>query len=137
LPHAEKQDDRANRSHGGENVDEPWTVKVRDEKLQCGKRRAGDENCGPDSKHPAAARICPDQPERDNHREERQLAADHRAQLEEIEIGHALQRDDRRAERAISDRGRVGDEREARRVQRREAQADQQRTSDCDGSAKA
>ena len=55
----------------------------------------------------------PDQPERHDHREERELPADHGAEVAQVEAGDALQRDDRRAQRAERDRRGVGDEREA------------------------
>ena len=70
-------------------------------------------------------------------REERQLPADHRAQVEQVESGHALQRDDRRAERAERDRRGVGDERQPRRRQRREAQPDQHRAGHGDRRAES
>ena len=50
---------------------------------------------------------------------------DHGAQVEEVETGHALERDDGRAERAEGHGRGVGDEREARGGERREAEADE------------
>ena len=48
-------------------------------------------------------------------------AADHRAELQQVEIRHALQRDDRRAERAERDGRRVGDERQSGRLRAAES----------------
>jgi hypothetical protein len=65
------------------------------------------------------------------------LAADHRAENVGIEAGDRGEALDRRAERAIRDRRSVGDQRQAGGRQRREAEADQNRTGDGYGRAEA
>ena len=57
------------------------------------------------------------------------------AELQQIEPGHGLQRDHRRAQRAVGDRRGVGDQRQARGGQRREAEADQDGAGDGDRRA--
>ena len=54
----------------------------------------------------------------------RPTIAGERHQVVAVHLGH---RDDRRAERAVGDRRRVGDQRQPRRGERREAEADQDR----------
>jgi hypothetical protein len=55
----------------------------------------------------------------------------------EIEAGHSLERDDRRAEGAERHRRRVGDEREARSLERPEAEGDQDATGNGHRGAEA
>ena len=126
-PHARKSASDNHRARGGDDVDQPRTVKVRHEKLRNRERHAGDEHRRPDLLHAAPSGVRRDQPERHDQREDRQLSSDHRAQRAEIESRHALQRDDRRAERAERDRRRVGDQRQRRRLERRKAEADENR----------
>src|SRR4029079_9005941 len=70
----------------------------------------------------AYAREGPDEPEGDDHGEERELAAGHGAELEEVETGDALERDDGRAQGAEGHGRGVGDEGEAGREQGRETE---------------
>ena len=95
----------------------------------CGiaKRHAGHQDGRPDLHHRLAPGEGPDQPERHQQREERQLAADHGRDLHQVVAVHLGQRDDRRAERAEGHRRGVGDQRKARGGERREAEADQDR----------
>ncbi len=78
-----------------------------------------------------------DEPEGDDDREEGKLAADHAAELVEIEPGHGGERDDRGAERAEGHGRGIGDERQARCRERREAEADQHRRRDGDRRAES
>ena len=87
--------------------------------------------------HAAPAGEGPDQPERHDQREERQLPADHGAEQERIDAGDAGEAGDRRAERAVGDRRGIGDQRQARRGERREAEPDQDRAGHRDRRAEA
>ena len=86
---------------------------------------------------PLPAGEGPDQPERHDQREERQLPADHGAEQERIDAGHAGEAGDRRAERAVGDRRGVGDQRQAGGRERREAEPDQDRAGHRDRRAEA
>ena len=99
------------------------------------KRHAGHQDRRPDFDHPAEADEGPDQPERHQHREERQLPSDHAAQRQQIESGHRGEHHDRRTQRAIRHRRGIGDQREARGGERLEAQAHHDRRGDGDRRA--
>ena len=79
---------------------------------------------------PAPARHRADHPGRHDEREERKLVAGHRRDGLLVEAGDLRERDDRRAEGAEGDRRRVGDQCQARRLERRKARAHQQRGRD-------
>jgi hypothetical protein len=70
-------------------------------------------------------------------REEWQLPADHCSQQEWVDAGHAREAGDRCAECAIGDRRRVGDQRQARGRERREAKPNQNRAGHRDRRAEA
>ena len=103
----------------------PWKLDMKN----CGiaKESPGDEAGGPDAEHAAEPGHRPDEPERHDHREERQLPAGHRRERHLVQAGHLGERDDGRAERAVGDRGGVADQREAGGGERLEAEADQHR----------
>ena len=116
-------------SHG------PWKFETRN----CGTANdnAGDQDRRPDLQHPPEAGERPDQPERHEHREERQLAADHRTQLVDVEPGHRCEHDHRRAQRTERDRRGVRDQRQPRGGERLEAEPHQDRRRDGDRRAEA
>ena len=105
--------------------------------LRYGEGDPADQDRRPDLEHSAPAGEGPDQPERHDQREERQLAPDHRAEQIGIEPGHRGEAGDRRAERAVGDGRGIGDQRQAGRRQRREAQPDQDRAGHRDRRAEA
>ena len=130
LPESHQDDERDHRDRGAHDVDEPRAVVVAHDELHDREARAGDEAGRPDLDHAAPADLRGDEPERDDEREERQLPADHRAELVQIEPGDRRQRDERNAERAEGDRRGVADQRELGGFERLEAEADQHRAAD-------
>ena len=137
LPDLEEEDETAHRDQRCTDIDDPWIDVVRDQELRNRERNAGDEDGRPDRRHPAPPRECPDQPERHDQRENRQLAADHRAENIGIETGHRSETLDRRTQRAISDRGGIGDQGQAGSRQRRETETDQDCAGDRDRRSEA
>ena len=87
-------------------------MEVGDEELRRRERNAGHGQGRPDLSRFLEAAISPDQPEGDDEGEERQLPADHGAELANVEPGDAGQGDDGRAQRPEGHRRGVGDERE-------------------------
>jgi hypothetical protein len=87
LPETEERDEGDERDCGADDVDEPRAVVIADEELHGAESAAGDEAGGPHLEHSAPADLGSDEPERNNEREERQLAPHHRAEVEEIEPG--------------------------------------------------
>ena len=85
----------------------------------------GHEDRGPDPFHAAPARKGPDEPERDEQREERELAPDHGRQCHLIQARYFRQRDDRRSQCAVGHRSRVGDQGQTRCSERRKTETDQ------------
>ncbi len=127
LPDLEEADQAGHRDQRGADVDDPGIDEVRDQVLRDRERYAAHQDGRPDLHHAAAAGEYPDQPERHDEREERQLSPDHGAEQIGIDPRHARQSGDRCAERAVSDRRGIGDERKARGRERREAEPDQDR----------
>ena len=119
------------------DVDDPRVDEVRDQVLRDRERDAGDQDRRPHILHALPAGEGPDQPERHDQREERQLPSDHRTEQERIDAGDARQSCDRCAERAVGDRRRVGDQRESGGGKRREAEPDQDRAGHGDRCAEA
>ena len=74
---------------------------MRDRKTNSGRQRRR-----PDLGHSAEARHGPDHPERDEHREKRQLSSNHGRQSQFIDSRDAFQRNDGRAQSAKRDRRR-------------------------------
>ena len=109
-------------SHG------PWKLLIRN--CTIAKVAPAVRQAGHTSTHPPPADLRRDQPERDDQREERQLAADHRAELLQVEAGQRRQRDERNAERSEGDRRGVADQRELGGLERLEAEPDQQPAAD-------
>ena len=79
MPDAQEQRDEPDRGHRRHDVHQPRAVIVRDEKLRDREGEPGHQNRRPDVEHAAEPGERPDQPERHEHREERELPADHRA----------------------------------------------------------
>ena len=75
------------------------------------------------------------QPERHEDRQERQLSTGHGANLERVDAGYLARHNHRNPQCAKGDRRGVGDQAQARGVQRVQAQADQQRGGDRHGRA--
>ena len=133
--HAKKQRERRH-GHDGRDTSTshgPWKLETRN----CGiandtpaTRMAGQMATMP--RHPANAQISQNGTITEKNGSCRPTMA---LSSQQIEAGHALQRDDRRAERAERDRRGVGDERETRRGQRREAEADENGAGDRDRRA--
>ncbi|MNF69594.1 hypothetical protein D3C84_514810 [compost metagenome] len=115
----------------GDHVHQHRPVIVGHEELRNRKADAGHQDRRPDLQHLAPTGKGPDQPERHQHREERQLPTNHHRQLHFIQPGDLGQRDDRCTQGAECHWRGVGDQRQARRSQRREAQADQNRAGHC------
>ncbi len=134
-PDTQERRQRGHRYERRDDVHEPGSMEVRDEILRDRERRPGNEDWRPDLDHLAEADEGPNEPERHDDGKERELPADHAAQLMQVEAGDGGERDDRRAEGAECDWGGVGDQRQARRCQRREAEPDQHRRRDRDGRA--
>ena len=137
LPDLEEADQAGHRDQRGADIDDPGIDEVGDQELRDREGDAADQDRRPDLQHAAEAGEDPDQPERHDQREERQLPADHRAEQVRIEAGHAREAGDRRAERAVGDRRGIGDQRQPRRGQRREAETDQDRARHRDRRAEA
>ena len=126
-PDAEEQDQARHRADRGDDVDELGPDVVGHQVLRDREAQTRDEDRRPDLHHYLADSERPDQPERHEQGEQRQDAADHSGERHQVVAVHLGHRDDRRAERAVRDRRRVGDQREPRRGERREAEADQDR----------
>ena len=137
LPDAQQQRQANQRYDPSGDVDQPGTVEIGDGELHDRKRPARDQDRGPDADDATPARHRPDQPHRHDQRKERQLPSHHRAEQERIDAGDAGKTRDRRAERAIGDGRRIGNQRKPRGRERREAESDQDRAGDCNGSAEA
>ena len=137
VPDAQEQGEASHRDDRGDDVHQPRAMEVRDQVLRDGEADARDQDRRPDLEHAAEAHKRPDQPERDDHREERQLAADHAAELEEVEPGDRGERDHGRAQSTVSHRRGIGDQRQARGRERRKAKSDQHRRRHRNGRAEA
>ena len=98
LPDFQEERQRRNRNNRRHDIHQPRAVKVRHQELRNREEHAGDQDCGPDFQHAAETGERPDQPERNDERKERKLPSDHRAQFFEVQSGHALQTDQRRAQ---------------------------------------
>ena len=105
-------------------------MQVAHDELHDRKRAAGGEAGRPDLDHAAPADLRGDQPERDDEREDRQLAADHRAELVQIEPRERSHGDERNAERSERDRRGIADQRELGGFERLEAEPDHQPAAD-------
>ena len=112
-------------------------MEIAHEKLHETERCARHDARRPDGDHAAPAYLCGHEPEGDDERKERQLAAHHRAELEQVEAGERRERDEGCAERAEGDGRGVADERELSRLERFEAEPDQQGARDCHRCAEA
>ena len=127
LPNLEEQDEAAHRNQRRADIDDPGIDVVGDHELRERERDAGDQHRRPDVLHALPAGKRPYHPERHDQREHRQLPSDHRAENIGIETGHRSETLNRGTERAVGNRGGIGDQRQAGRGERREAEADQNR----------
>mgnify|MGYP000362506239 CR=1 FL=1 len=112
-------------------------MQVARKKLHGAETSPGDEAGRPDREHAPPAGLGGHEPERHQQGEERQLAADHRAEIKEIEAGERGEGDQRRAERPERNRGGVADQREFRGFERTETEPDHERAGDRDRRAEA
>ena len=137
MPEAKEHDQASHRYHRSHHVDQPRAVVVRNQELRDREAHPGDQDRRPDFLHSFEAGKRPDQPERHQDGEERQLTADHRRQVQQIEARDCGKRDDRRAERAVGNRCSVGDQRQAGRGERRETEPNENCRGDGHRSAEA
>ena len=137
MPDHEEADQAGHRNHRGDHIHQPRSVIVGNEELRGGEGGPGDQNGRPDLQHFGEADEGPDQPEGHDEGEHRQDAAGHGSQGYLAETGDTGQRDDRRTQRAVGHRRSVGDQRQARSLQRTEAQPDEQRGGHGHGSAES
>ena len=137
FPELQQHHHGSDRSEGGDDVHEPRPVIIGHEELRNGERDASGQRGGPDAEHSPEASLRPHHPERDDEREERELASDHLREGELIDAGDFAERDDRRAQRTEGDGRGVRDERKARGGERFEAELDQDRRRDGDRRAEA
>jgi hypothetical protein len=105
-------------------------VKIAHEKLREGETASRNEARWPNGDHAAPAYLGCNQPEWNDDRKERQLPSNHRAELHEVEIGDARERDQRRAESAKRNRRGIANEREFGGFERSKAQSDEQCSGD-------
>src|ERR1700738_2211908 len=136
LPHPEETDKTGHADQRGADIDNPWVDEVGNQILGYRKGHPADEDRGPDLNHSPPAGKGADQPGRHDQRKERQLPPDHGTEQVGVEPGDAGETRNRRTERAIGDGRGVGDQREARGRERREAEPDQHSRSDRDRRAK-
>ncbi len=107
----------------------------RDQKQRGAIGCSRDKDGGPDLDHCAEAGECPDQPERYQHTEGCEEAADHAREYKGVEPGDSVERHDGDAECAECDRRGVGQQRKACSLQRSEAEADEDASADGDGGS--
>ncbi len=134
TPNKEKRHQPDDREDRGHDVDQPRSVEIGDQELRDGKASAGDEKRRPDLGHPPEAGEGPNQPERDDDREERQDAPGLRAESKKRQPRHPLEGDHRRAQGPEGHGGGVGDERQPGGGERAEPEADEDRGRDGHGS---
>src|SRR5262245_34448079 len=125
LPETKKQNEKKDRGNRGRNIHERRTVKVAYQELGNCERKSGNQTRWPDLPHAFSAGHGPNQPERDNQREDRQLPPNHRTQGVQRKASYTCQSNDRCTKSAKRHRRRIADERKARGRQRSETQADQ------------
>src|SRR5439155_26669395 len=77
LPNLEQRGDGGDRTNGSDDVHEPGSMKVRDEKLRDRERQTRGQSCRPDSEHSAEAGHRPNNPKWNEQGEKRKLASDH------------------------------------------------------------
>ena len=130
LPHLEEQHGDDEGQEGRGHVDQPDLDVVRPVELHRGERSARDEQRRQHLEGALPAGHGPHQPDRQDQRERRQDPSGHRRQLELGQAGDAVQRADRVADAAPRDRRGVGDQAEDRRLERLEAEPDQEGAGD-------
>ncbi len=132
-----KSGERDQAHQGGGDVGQLRTEIIGRQKLSDGKGASADQDCRPGLAHAAPAVHDEDDPGGDEKREQGQLASGHCADLERIDAGDLPGDEDRNAHSAEGHGRGVGDETQARGVERVEAQADQQGGRDGHRRAKA
>ncbi|MNC15123.1 hypothetical protein D3C75_629260 [compost metagenome] len=137
LPDFQEQGQGNQTGQGRGDVRQFRADEVRGEVLGHSEAQAGYQRGRPGLFDAAQAVHHEHQPERHEQRQQRQLAAGHGADLERVDTGHLPGNDDRNAQGAEGHWRGVGDQAQAGGVQRVEAQAHQQRGSDCHRCAKA
>ena len=137
LPDSQECPQAGHGHDGRDNVDQPRTVEVGYQILGKGERNARNENSRPDLHHPAEADKGPDEPKRNQKREERQLPSDHAGKRLQIEARDGGKGNDRCSQCAIGDRCGICNQRQTRSGKRREPEADEHRSRDGDRCAEA
>ncbi len=135
LPDPQEPRQRCHRTDRSHHIHQPWPVEIGDQILRNGEGHARHQQRRPDFQHALAPGKGPDQPERHEDGEERELTPDHPRQLHQVYPRHRRKRDDRRSKRAIGDRRGVGDERKPCCGQGRKTQSHQHRGSHSDRRA--
>ncbi|MCY1390933.1 hypothetical protein D9M71_57580 [compost metagenome] len=137
LPGLQEQGQGHQAHQGGGDVGQFRADEVGGEVLGHGEAGASHQGCRPGFLDAAPAIHHGHQPEGHDDRQERQLAAGHGADLEGVDAGHLAGDDDRDAQGAESHRRGVGDQAQAGRIERVEAQAHQQGGGDGHRGAEA
>src|SRR5579871_1382406 len=126
-PDPEKDGERSHGKQRRDDVHKPWPMEIGDEKLRYREAHSGDEDGRPNLQRAAPAGERYYKPERHDHREKRQLPADHRTQIQQRQPRHGRKCKDRGAERPIRDRRGVRYQGQPRGGERREAESNQDR----------
>ena len=135
LPHFQEQGQRHQADEGRGDVRQLRADVIGRVVLGDGKAQARHQRGRPYLTHAAQTIHHEHQPERHQQRQQRQLAARHGADQERVDARHLARHDDGDAHGAEGHGCRVGDQAQARRVQRVEAQAHQQCRGDGHGRA--
>ncbi len=137
LPDSQEQDEAGHGDQRRDDIGEPGAVIVGNKILWDGESYSRDGYCRPDFFHAFVTGIGPDQPEGHEHGEEREDASDLGAEGDLAISSNGGEGDDGSSERAVGDWRCVGDQRQARCLQRFETQADENGRGDGDGCAKS
>ena len=137
LPNLEEGRQRHQRHDGRGDVRQLGADVVGREELHQCERAAAHQHGGPGFLDAAPAVHDGHEPEQHDHGHERQLAPGHLADGERIHARNLPRHDDRNAHGAKGHRRRVGDQAQAGRIQRLEAQAHQQGSRNGHGRAEA
>ncbi|KGD58095.1 hypothetical protein DP49_5028 [Burkholderia pseudomallei] len=136
-PHLQERRERDEARERRGHVGQLGPDVVRREELHEREAAARDERGGPRLAHALHAVHHEHEPERQKERQKRQLASRHRADRHRIEARHLPRDDHRNPERAERDGRGIRDQAQARRIERIEAKADEQRGRDRDRRAEA
>jgi hypothetical protein len=130
LPHLQQRDDHAGREQRRDDVGQLDRQVVRARELPDREGQAAPHGDRPRGLDAAAPVDHADEDQRDDQRQERRLAPDHRAEVVLREVGQRRERGDRHGDRSERHRRGVGDQRHRGRLDRLEAQADQHHRAD-------